>query len=127
MAQLEQPLETAQRGLEIARLGGAVTILNPAPAADVPPNMLALCDYVTPNESEAQALTGIAVTSPDDAHKAAGALLEAGAGAAIITLGAQGAFYCDKTQSFHVPPLNAGPVVETTGAGDAFNLSLIHI
>ncbi len=121
MTQLEQPMAAAFRGLEIARKGGAVTILNPAPAADLPAGMLKLCDYATPNESEAEGLTGISVTTVAEATNAAKALLDAGVGTAIITLGENGALYHDGTAAVHVPAFNAGPVVETTGAGDAFN------
>ena len=52
LTQLEQPLETAEYALDVARNAGVTTILNPAPAAEIPDSMLALCDYVTPNESE---------------------------------------------------------------------------
>jgi len=121
MTQLEQPMDAAFRALEVARAGGAVTILNPAPAAELPSGILALCDYATPNESEAEALTGLPVTTPEDATRAAEALLAQGVGCAIITLGAQGALMFDGTRPVHVPALDAGPVVETTGAGDAFN------
>lgn len=121
ITQLEQPMEAAYRALEIAKRGGARTILNPAPAAEVSREMLALCDFVTPNESEAAGLTGIAVASVEDARRAAEALLDMGVGAAVITLGENGVFFMDRHQSAHVPPFHAGPVVETTGAGDAFN------
>ena len=121
MTQLEQPMGAAVRGLELARSAGATTILNPAPAAALPDGMLALCDYVTPNESEAEALTGIAVTDHASAEAAAKALMAQGAGAAIITLGADGVLYHDGARTVHVPVLAAGKVVETTGAGDAFN------
>lgn len=121
MTQLEQPMAAAHHGLDLARKGGATTILNPAPAADLPDGMLALCDYVTPNESEAEGLTGIAVTSVAEATQAAKALLAKGVGAAIITLGENGALFHDGTTPVHVAAFNAGPVVETTGAGDAFN------
>ena len=121
MTQLEQPIEVAFRALEIARQGGATTILNPAPAASLPDGMLSLCDYATPNESEAEALTGIPVTSIDDARRAAGALMDAGVGAAAITLGENGTLFRDSRGEAHVPAMRAGPVVETTGAGDAFN------
>ncbi len=121
MTQLEQPLDAAVRGLEIAREAGALTILNPAPANSIPESMLALCDYVTPNEIETETLTGVAVTSVDDARRAAEVFLAKGVGAAVITLGERGALYHSARQSELVPPVNAGAVVETTGAGDAFN------
>jgi ribokinase len=121
VTQLEQPMAAAHRALQIARAGGARTILNPAPAAAIAPEMLALCDFVTPNESEAEGITGIAVATVADAERAAADLIARGAGAAIITLGENGALYHDGARSVHVPAFNAGPVVETTGAGDAFN------
>jgi len=121
VTQLEQPIEAAHRALAIARAGGARTILNPAPAAAIPPAMLALCDVVTPNETEAEAITGVAVDTAEGAERAAAALLELGVGAAIITLGDKGALYRDRARLVHVPAFDAGPVVETTGAGDAFN------
>ena len=121
VTQLEQPIAAAQHALGIARAGGAVTVLNPAPAAIVPDAMLRLCDYLTPNESEAEALTGLPVTTPDEALAAARALRQRGAGAVVVTLGAQGALFHDGAQTVHVPVFRAGPVAETTGAGDAFN------
>ena len=120
VTQLEQPMDAALRALEIARAGGARTILNPAPAAPLPPGLLALCDIVTPNETEAEALTGLPVRTPEEAAAAAGRLLAQGVGAVVITLGAQGAVYRDATRTVHVSAISAGPVVETTGAGDAF-------
>jgi ribokinase len=121
ITQLEQPIPVAFHALRLARTAGVTTILNPAPAAPLPEGMLALCDYVTPNESEAEALTGLPVTSVEDALAAARVLLTKGAGAAIITLGDKGALYHDGSRTVHVPPFRAGKVVETTGAGDAFN------
>lgn len=121
VTQLEQPIPAARRALEIARAAGVRTILNPAPAAPLDDAMLALCDIVTPNESEAEALTGMAVTSVAEAEAAADVLLARGVGAVVVTLGGNGALYRDRTRSVHVPVISAGPVVETTGAGDAFN------
>ena len=121
ITQLEQPVAAARRGLEIARAAGAITIFNPAPAERFDDALYGLCDYVTPNESEATLLTGIAVRTPDDARKAGDVLLRKGAGAALITLGEAGALLHMKNQSILVPAFKAGPVVETTGAGDAFN------
>ncbi|WP_412051876.1 ribokinase [Hoeflea sp. Naph1] len=121
VTQLEQPMDAAMHALQIAREGGATTILNPAPAATLSDGMLALCDYVTPNETEAEALTGIAVTSLEDAIRAAVELTRMGARAVVITLGEKGALYHAGGQSVHVPAFDIGPVVETAGAGDAFN------
>ena len=121
MTQLEQPMAPAMRALELARAGGAMTVLNPAPAAPLPKGALALCDLVTPNESEAAALTGIPVTDPASAGAAAARLIEQGAGAVVVTLGGQGALHADAGGARHVPPMSAGPVLDTTGAGDAFN------
>ncbi|TIU55466.1 MAG: ribokinase [Mesorhizobium sp.] len=121
VTQLEQPIDAALKALEIARGAGVTTILNPAPAASLPDRIYTLCDYITPNETEAEGLTGIKVSSVDDARRAADALLAKGVGAVIVTLGEKGALLHSKDRSEHVGAVNAGPVVETTGAGDAFN------
>ncbi|MEM7302683.1 MAG: ribokinase [Pseudomonadota bacterium] len=121
VTQLEQPLGAAHRALEIARKTGVKTILNPAPAAELSDDMLALCDFVTPNETETEELTGLNVSTIEEARQAADALLKRGPGAVILTLGEQGALYHTAETSELVPAINAGPVVETTGAGDAFN------
>jgi ribokinase len=121
VTQLEQPVAAARRGLEIARAAGVRTILNPAPAAPLDDGLLALCDVITPNETEAEGLTGLPVTTLEEAGRAADALLARGVGACVITLGGKGALLRDRTRSVHVPVISAGPVVETTGAGDAFN------
>lgn len=121
VTQLEQPMDAALRGLQLARQGGARTILNPAPAAPVSDAMLSLCYIVTPNETEAEGITGVKVTTLSDAEAAADRFLERGVGAAIITLGDKGALYRDRRSTIHVSAISAGPVLETTGAGDAFN------
>ncbi len=121
VTQLEQPLAAAVRGLMIAHKAGVTTILNPAPAQALGDDVLALCDYVTPNETEAEALTGIAVASVEEAKAAAAAFLARGVKGVVITLGERGALYHSAERTEMVPALRAGPVVETTGAGDAFN------
>ena len=120
-AQLEQPAPAARRGLEIARQHGLCTILDPAPATDMDESLLKLCDFVTPNETEAEALTGIHISSVDDARKAGEMLCRKGAGTAIITLGGDGLVIFGARICAHIPAFYAGDVVETTGAGDAFN------
>ena len=121
MTQLEQSLDAAGTALSFAKDGGAITILNPAPAQPLGENILKLCDFVTPNEIEAEQITGTPVKSINDAEIAAGKLLEKGASAAVITLGEQGALFKDNNQIIHQPSYEVGSVVETTGAGDAFN------
>jgi ribokinase len=120
VTQLEQPADAARRGLEIARAAGTITVFNPAPAIELDDAFLVLSDYVVPNESEAEALTGIAVGDLAAARRAGDALLAKGAGTALITLGERGALFHAKDRSVHVAPFAAGKVVETTGAGDAF-------
>lgn len=120
VTQLEQPVAAAQRGLEIARAAGSITVFNPAPAVKFDDGLFALCDYVVPNETEAEALTGIAVSDLAGARRAGEALLAKGAGTALITLGERGALFHGRDRSLHVPPFAAGKVVETAGAGDAF-------
>jgi ribokinase len=121
VTQLEQPLEAAVRGLEIARASGVATILNPAPGRELPDEVLGLCDYLTPNETEAEELTGVRVSGPEAARAAAERLRARGVGTVVMTLGARGALLCGEGGSAVVPAAAAGPVVETTGAGDAFN------
>lgn len=118
MTQMEQPIDAALEGLRVARAAGVTTVLNPAPAAELPSEMLALCDYITPNETEADAITGVAVTDAASAQAASAVLKDMGVGLPIITMGGQGVYLDGHGM---VPAINAGKVVETTGAGDAFN------
>jgi ribokinase len=121
VAQLELPLAVVEHGLALAHSLGVPTILNPAPAAPLPESIYRHIDYITPNESEAASLTGVSVSTIADAEKAADAFLARGVPNAIITLGAQGVFVKSAQVRAHVPAVSAGKVVETTGAGDAFN------
>jgi ribokinase len=121
VAQLELPLLTVEHGLRLAHAQGVPTILNPAPAATLPNSIYPLCDYLTPNETEATALTGVPVTDLASAEEAATVLLALGVRNVILTLGAQGALIKNRTLTRHIPALDAGPIIETTGAGDAFN------
>lgn len=120
VTQLEQPIPAARRGLELARKHGVITVFNPAPALPLTDDIYPLCDYITPNETEAAALTGIEITSVDDARRAADVLLDKGARAVIVTLGEAGALLHTAQESTLVPAFNCGRVVETAGAGDGF-------
>ena len=121
LTQLELPLETVECGMRVAREAGVMTILNPAPAQALSDAMLGLADYLIPNESEAALLTGLPVESAAQAEAAARVLLGRGARCVIVTLGAQGALVCaEGAEAVLVSSFSAGPVLETTGAGDAF-------
>ncbi|WP_077964430.1 ribokinase [Ensifer adhaerens] len=120
VTQLEQPAAAAQHALEIARAAGVVTVFNPAPAEPFPDVIYPLSDYIVPNETEAAAIVDFALNSVDDARRAGDVLLAKGAGAALITLGARGVLYHNHDQSVLVPAMAPGPVIDTTGAGDAF-------
>ncbi len=124
VTQLEVPVPVAVHGLRLAHEAGVPTILNAAPALPVPRGIYGYCDYVTPNEVEAAALTGRPVAGPADAALAADELLARGCRNVVITLGKDGALAKNANVTAHVPALGAGPVVETTGAGDAFTGAL---
>ena len=121
LTQLELPIAVVEHGLKLARKLGVTTILNPAPAQALPDSIYPLCDYLTPNETEAAGLTRRTVANAADAERAADALLARGARNVVVTLGAQGALVKSSHTTERVPAFDAGPVVETTGAGDAFN------
>lgn len=120
VTQLEQPLAAARRGLEVARRHGVTTVFNPAPALPLDDDIFPLCDYITPNETEAAALTGVPIQTVDDARRAADVLLAKGVGTVIVTLGEAGALLHSASQSVLVPAFQCGRVVETAGAGDGF-------
>jgi ribokinase len=121
--QLEIPIETVYHTLRWARAHGIRAILNPAPgqALDLPE--AANADYVIPNETEAEALSGMPVGTLDEARDCAQKLLAGGLRRVIVTLGANGALCAGAGGIRHVPPYKVEPV-DTTGAGDAFIGSL---
>jgi ribokinase len=120
LTQLEQPVALAEHALRLARDAGVTTMLNPAPACPLPDAIYRFCDFLMPNESEAEILTGMAVRTPEQAERAAEALLARGVTNVVITLGEHGALVKSASVSEHVPAVDAGAVFETTGAGDAF-------
>lgn len=121
LTQFEQPVATAMAGLTLARRHGAITILNPAPAVSAPDAIFGLCDYITPNETEAASLTGLPVTNVAEARVAAAELVRRGARNAVITLGENGALLLGAAGDTLLPAFPVAQVVDTTGAGDAFN------
>ncbi len=120
LMQLETPLETVEAAADIAAKRNVPVILNPAPAQTLPDSLLKKISILTPNEHEAEMLTGIPVQSSEDADAAAGALTAKGVGMVIITLGPRGAYvYSDSFKGLLAGfPVSA---VDTTAAGDVFN------
>jgi ribokinase len=119
LVSLEVPLPVVVRACELAARHGVTTIVNPAPATQLPDSLLETADYLTPNRTEAALLTGLPVAS--EAPLLARALRERTRATVVLTLGADGALLLDGDgQLVHLPAPTV-PVVDTTGAGDAFN------
>ena len=123
LLQLETPLHTVEVAAELAAAAGGRVILNPAPAQPLPDKLLRRVYLLTPNESEAQLLTGVAVDNVDGAAKAADALLARGVQNVIITMGARGALVVGENLRQLVPEFKV-KAVDTTAAGDVFNGTL---
>ena len=123
LMQLESPLETVREAAEIAASAGVPVILNPAPARALDDDILSRVAYLTPNETEAEILTGITLINKSDLAKAADALLAKGMKAVLITLGAKGVYVATREKKEVVPAFKVIPV-DTTAAGDAFNGAL---
>lgn len=120
VVQLETPLDAVQAAAELAAKNGAIVILNPAPAQPLPDELLKRISILTPNETEAELLTGVTVTDEASCSRATGILHGRGVKTVIITLGSRGAFVSTATSKQLVPGFNVEPV-DTTAAGDIFN------
>ncbi len=123
LMQLETPIETIEAASALAVKNGVKVILNPAPAQPLRDALLPQISILTPNETEAEMLTGIAVQNEADAAKAAQALVDKGVTSVIITLGAAGAYVHSEEFVGMVPGFKVDPV-DTTAAGDTFNGTL---
>jgi ribokinase len=121
--QLETPVETVRAAAQIARDNAVTVILNPAPAQPLDKDLLKCISILTPNESEAELLTGIPVDSPQAAQKAADALRARGVKVVIITMGEKGALLSTQNASAFVPAFKVD-AVDATAAGDVFNGAL---
>lgn len=124
LMQLESPLETVIAAASLAKQHQTQVILNPAPARELPDDLLATIDMITPNETEAQRLTGIAVNDDNDAARAAQALHDKGIATVIITLGSRGVWLSENGNGKLVPGFKV-KAVDTIAAGDTFNGALV--
>jgi ribokinase len=123
MSVLELPVEPAARAMELGRKHGVRTILNPAPATYLDDTILRNVDYLTPNETELRILLGLEPDDPTSTIDLAHQLRERGVGNLVVTLGEKGALVLTDEGVTEMPGL-AVNVVDTTGAGDAFNSGL---
>ncbi len=118
--QLETNLPATLRAIRAMRDAGTRTLLNPAPVQELPDNIFPAIDFLTPNETEAAALTGIATADEAGVRAAAAALRAKGCGTVIVTLGAKGVYVASAGFTGMVPAAPGIVPVDTTGAGDSF-------
>ncbi|MCQ2396025.1 MAG: ribokinase [Kiritimatiellae bacterium] len=118
LMQLETPIETVLWAAQTAHAKGVPVILNPAPAAKLPEELYACLDWITPNETEAELLTGVKVTDAKSAQKAIDVLKKRGVKHALITMGSKGV-YCGNCEKLY--PCKKVKAVDTVAAGDTFN------
>ena len=122
LTNLELPIDPVIYALKLAKDNNVTTILNPAPAAKLEKEVFPLIDYFTPNETEASFYLNKEITNEEDAKNSSKDLLDLGIKNVVITLGEKGVYFQNKDDSLYVPPLDLGnKVVDTSGAGDAFN------
>ena len=118
LMQLETPVPTVAAAAACAHAAGTTVVLNPAPAAKLPRELLANVDWITPNETEAEILTGVKVTDAASARQAADALKALGVRHVVVTMGSRGCYSADTDTVYPCLPVKA---VDCVAAGDTFN------
>jgi len=118
LMQLETPMATVLAAAKLARKAGVPVVLNPAPAAKLPKELYPLLDWITPNETEAEILTGVKVTDAKSAQKAVDVFVRRGVKHALVTMGAKGV-YCGNCCRLY--PTKKVKSVDCVAAGDTFN------
>jgi len=122
LTQLETSIDATMYALKMAKENGCSTILNPAPARNLPYDCFKNIDFFTPNETEASFFINQSIESEKDCQSAAKVFLDKGVKNILITLGDKGCFFKNQEEEFLLPAKKLSfPVVDTTGAGDAFN------
>lgn len=124
LTQLETPVDAILKAVTIAKQAGKTTLLNPAPAQALPSELLKQIDIITPNETETQILTGIAVHDEGSAAQAANILHRQGINIVIITLGAKGAYLSQQNTNAEMITGFQVEAIDSTAAGDTFNGAL---
>lgn len=124
LIQLEIPMDTIVYAVEKAWQAGTKVVLNPAPAMELPEDLLRKVYLLTPNRTECETLTGLRIDTPDAASQAAARLLARGVGQVIVTLGSDGALIRTPAFEERIPACRVTPV-DTTAAGDVFNGALL--
>ena len=121
--QMEIPFDISIQAAMVAKKHNVTVILDPAPASKIPTSAYQYFDAITPNQTEAEFLTGIVVNNKDSAKQAAKILFTRGIPVVIIKIGEQGVYYLTKDESNFIPPFKVN-AVDTTSAGDAFSGAL---
>ena len=123
MLQLEVPVSVSLEVAREAKRMGTLVVLDPSPPIGFPEELYRLCDYITPNETEAEALVGFPVVDVPSARRATGEIVTRGVANVVIKMGDRGACFRCGSEEGHLPAFTV-PVVDTVGAGDAFNGAL---